>query len=145
MRMSTIIVAIIIFMNAAGATQAKDFTIKVNNIEHQRGGNIMVMIFSAAGFPKDHSKAVTVKTLPALRNSMKFDFPVRLPEFAIKVLHDEDRSGKATKNWTGVFPAEGLGFSNGQKIGLTGPSVFSKSKLSRSRTKKAINIKINYP
>ena len=145
MRISSFLLGIFILMNAAATTQAKDITIQVNNIEQQRGGNIMVMIFGAAGYPEDHSKAVLIKIKSARRNSMKFEFSVHLPEFAIKVLHDEDGSGAVTKNWTGIIPAEGLGFSNEQKISMSGAPKYTKSKVSTSHVPKTINVKIIYP
>jgi len=129
-------------MNSASATELK---IKVNDIDLKRGGNIIVMIFGAAGFPKKHEMALSTQTKSARYKTMEFSFNVSMEEFAIKVLHDENGDGKVTKNWTGIYPKEGLGFSNGQKIGITGPPKYKNSKLLKNQLKNGLNISITYP
>ena len=106
-----------------------ELNITVTNINTSRGGNIVVMIYGEKGFPKDHATALLMTTKKAFSNSMLFTFLIDQPEVAIKVLHDENGDGKVTKNWTGIYPKDGLGFSNSQKIGLTGVPKYSKSKV----------------
>jgi uncharacterized protein (DUF2141 family) len=89
---------------------AKEIIINIENIDRERPGNIMVMLYEYQGFPKDHSKAIAVEVMPATSNKVAIKFLSVPTEFAIKVLHDEDETGQVTKNWTGFIPAEGLGF-----------------------------------
>ncbi|MBT1063213.1 DUF2141 domain-containing protein [Bowmanella sp. Y26] len=126
-------------------TQA--LTVKVSQIDTARQGQIMVMLFAKDGFPKDHSSALSIQTAPvtAGANSMLFHFPQSPGEFAIKVLHDEDMNNQVTKNWTGVWPAEGLGFSNGARVRLTGAPSFKEARLTLSSPPDVINISVIYP
>lgn len=134
-----------IVMTGTSIAQATEIKIKVTDIDVKRGGNIIVMIFGEKGFPKIHQKALVAQTKPATKNTLEFNFTLSSNELAVKVLHDENGDGKVTKNWTGIIPKEGLGFSNGQKIGITGPPTYKKSKLSKDRFKAGLNIPVRYP
>jgi uncharacterized protein (DUF2141 family) len=83
----------------------------------------------------------------ATSKNLKFVFKVdnTVDELAIKVFHDEDGNGKVSKNWTGIYPKEGLGFSNKQKLGTFGPPSYDKSKLSKKEFLKILNISLLYP
>jgi uncharacterized protein (DUF2141 family) len=124
--------------------QAKELSISVSGIDAFRSGNIMVMLYAREGYPKDHDKAIAIQTQSADSPNLEFRFTVDVDEFAVKVLHDENSDGKVTKNWTGVIPAEGLGFSNGAKLGV-GPPSFKRSALKLSEIGDMIDIPIIYP
>ncbi|ALS97560.1 DUF2141 domain-containing protein [Lacimicrobium alkaliphilum] len=126
---------------------AQELTVRVSQIETSRQGQMMVMLFGKAGFPKDHSKALSIQTQPVETgvDNMEFRFTHAPVVFAVKVLHDEDLNGKVTKNWTGIWPAEGLGFSNAARVSLTGPPSFKQARLTRSDTSNAIDIPLIYP
>ncbi len=132
-------------MLTANSSLASELKIEVNNIDVKRGGNIIVMIFAEEGFPKIHEKALFVQTQNAQQEVMEFKFNFALEEMAVKVLHDENEDAKVTKNWTGIYPKEGLGFSNDQKISLTGPPKYKYSKLHKEQFKDGLNISIVYP
>ncbi|MCC4797226.1 hypothetical protein BCT30_06825 [Enterovibrio norvegicus] len=99
--------------------------IRVKGIETSRPGQILVMLFQEEGFPKQHDKALEIKPYPATDAERSVVFENVPERFAIKVLHDEDEDGKVTKNWTGILPKEGLGFSNGARITFKAPSFSS--------------------
>jgi len=124
---------------------ADDTIIKVSGIETERGGNIIVMIFGEEGFPKKHHKALVTQTKSANQQLIEFTFAINLKEMAVKVLHDEDKDGKVTKNWTGIYPKEGLGFSNGQQVSLTGAPKYKYSKISEAQFKNGLTISVKYP
>lgn len=128
--------------NIALATEIK---IKVTGINIKRGGNIIVMIFGEKGFPKVHKQAFSALTKRANKETLDFKFTLSINEIAVKVLHDENGDGKVTKNWTGIYPKEGLGFSNGQRISMTGPPTYNKSKLSKDQFKTELKIPVRYP
>lgn len=123
---------------------AKDVIVHIENIDTNRPGNIMVLLYGNDGFPKEHAKAIALEVMPADIDKMTIQFSSAPAEFAIKVLHDEDEKGQVTKNWTGVFPSEGLGFSNGAKLGF-GPPNFNDAKLRLVEITSAIKIQIIYP
>ncbi|WP_224055384.1 DUF2141 domain-containing protein [Vibrio penaeicida] len=126
-------------------SEASGIEINVTGIDVDRGGNLIVFIFGEDGFPKIHAKALQTQTQSQLSTAMSFTFDIPQQEIAIKILHDEDEDGKVTKNWTGIYPAEGLGFSKKQKVSLTGAPVFKKSKLVRSEFESGVNIEMVYP
>lgn len=121
------------------------FKVTVTNIDVKRGGNINVMIFAENGFPKIHNKAVLAQTQETSQKTITFSFTTDMKTLAIKIHHDEDGNGKVTKNWTGIWPKEGLGFSNNQKVSLTGAPEYKKSKLSYEQFKDGLSIPILYP
>ena len=124
---------------------AGELNITVTNIDTTKGGNIIVMIYDKEdGFPKDHEMSLLSSTKRAQQSSLDFDFDVTSQQIAIKVLHDENGDGKVTKNWTGIYPKDGLGFSNGQKLTFTGPPNYQKSKITISPTKHHVIIPIIY-
>ena len=134
-----------LMMITTSSSLAVELKIKVTDIDVKRGGNIMVMIFGEDGFPKKHDKALFLQTLTAHQEVMYFIFNIETEELAIKVLHDEDMNGKTTKNWTGIWPKEGLGFSNDQKVSMKGAPNYKYSKLSRELFKNGLSISVVYP
>ena len=127
------------------STMANEIKVKVQGVDVKRGGNLIVMLFSPTGFPKKHQDAIHSTTVKANQTEMLFSFSTQLQEIAIKVLHDENGDGKVTKNWTGILPVEGLGFSNEQKIGLTGPPNYQKSKVTIKDPISQFSITLRYP
>jgi len=139
----------VVIMTNSGMATANEgyttFTVEVTNIEVSRGGNVSVMVFAKKGFPKIHKNAVLVKTQEVTTRTMIFSFSTELKTLAIKVHHDQDSNGKVTKNWTGIWPKEGLGFSNQQKVSLAGAPKYEKSKRSYEQFRDGLSISILYP
>lgn len=105
------------------------FSLYINNIKSEKGGQLIVFVFLEDGFPKVHEQTLLKFTSPIDTNQMTMQIKIpRKADFAIKVLHDENMDGKVTKNWTGIFPKDGLGFSNGAKISF-GPPSFNDAKV----------------
>ncbi|MBV1907993.1 MAG: DUF2141 domain-containing protein [Kangiellaceae bacterium] len=123
----------------------KTLTVEISGIDPIRGGNIIVLLFKDKGFPKNHQSAVSTQNQRASVDTLSFTFDINVDELAIKILHDEDENGKVTKNWTGIIPKEGLGFSNKQTIGFTGPPSYKKSKIQLLQQHNDITISIIYP
>ena len=128
----------------ANTATADELTVRITGIEAARGGTVSVMIFGKDGYPKKHAKALEIKTLPVAKGEMVFTFRTERNHVAVKVHHDEDGDSKVTKNWTGIYPAEGLGFSNQQHVSLTGPPSYRKSKIRKDNFDKTIEIVLRY-
>jgi len=104
----------------------------IKNIETDRGGQLIIFVFLEKGFPVEHDKAIRQKTI--ITKDTNIGITIEVPAssgFAIKVLHDEDMNNILTKNWTGIIPAEGLGFSNGARLNF-GPPEFSEARINYS-------------
>ncbi len=141
----TLLVGGAIAMASTTPALAKDILIRVTNIDSSRPGNIMAMVFGPEGYPVKHEKALEIQNRKAAREEITFRFTVTQTPFAIKILHDEDETGKTSKNWTGIWPSEGLGFSNGTKLGVTGPPNFEDARLDLEGVEGEIIIPIIYP
>lgn len=148
MFINTRLCCLIIFVGSTSVmnnlANAKEIVINIEKINTKKEGDIIVMLFGENGFPKDHTKALFTKVLPATEDSMQIRFNDVPTEFAIKVLHDEDGTGEVTKNWTGFIPAEGLSFSNGAKLSF-GPPSFKKAKLHLTQVNKPLKLEMIYP
>jgi len=108
--------------------------------------NVMVLLFTGEGFPIKHDQAVALHTKPA--NAERLDFKLKNPPskyIAFKALHDEDGNNKVTKNWTGIWPKEGLGFSNGRQMGALGPPDFEVAKLAVADIVDSVSLTVTYP
>lgn len=137
-----LIVGVTMLLNQASF--ASEFNITVTNIDITKAGNITVMIYGEQGFPKIHEMSLLSETKKATNKTMNFTFDINEQELAIKVLHDENSDGKVTKNWTGIYPKDGLGFSNKQKLTFTGPPTYEKSKIMVIPGKNDVTISIIY-
>ena len=137
--------ALIVLVAVATPALAQDIVIRVTDIDSTRSGNVMVMVFGEEGYPTKHDKALQVQNKPADSAELAFSFTVGQSPLAIKVLHDEDENGQTTKNWTGIWPAEGLGFSNGARLRLTGPPSFADAQLDLESVDGAIVVPVIYP
>jgi len=132
----------VIFMSQNSTAQI--LTITVNDIEVNKAGNIVVFLFTEHGFPKQHQYAVASETQKTENHQQQFTLTHQLEHFAVKVLHDENGDGKVTKNWTGIYPHDGLAFSNQQTLGLLGPPTYQQCQL-KSKNKQTIHVSIKYP
>lgn len=131
-------------MSLGQETLARDVRVRVTNIDTHRIGVISVMLYGEDGYPRDHGKALSIQSKQADTPTLEFTFSINLEVFAIKVLHDEDMNNEVSKDWTGIFPSEGLGFSNGATLSF-GPPSFRRSKLVLAETGDVIEIPVIYP
>lgn len=135
-----------ILITAPLFTYAETVNIEVQHIMVSKGGNVMVLLFTGEGFPIKHDRAVAVQIKPANAERLLFSFKTPPSEYiAFKALHDEDANNKVTKNWTGIWPKEGLGFSNGQQMGVLGPPDFDEAKLAVASITERISLTVTYP
>lgn len=118
-------------------------TLNITNIDVNRPGEIVVMVFQEDGFPKDHQKALKKYHFDPLDSHHQLSIQVPDKKFALKIHHDEDKSGTMTKNWTGFIPAEGVGFSSGAKVKF-GPPSFKAAQMELPESGE-VSIAIIYP
>jgi len=116
------------------------------DIDKSRGGNLIVFIYKDENFPAEEEHAVAMRTFKVQRSTQIVtfsdnDYP---DELAFKVLHDEDSNEKTTKNWTGIWPYEGLGYSNDQTLGVLGAPSFDDAKVIKEEYLAGITIKLDY-
>jgi uncharacterized protein (DUF2141 family) len=114
--------------------------VNINNIQPDRKGRVWVSLFHL----KDASKypfgkaSHRVKFIPKeIRHSVYFR-GLKKGEYAVSVIHDENRNGKADESILGFFE-EGYGFSNNYRYF---PS-FKKSQINVN-TNSIVNIRMVY-
>lgn len=118
-------------------------TLNITGIDLNRPGELVVMVFQEEGFPKDHQKAIKKYHITPLESQHQINIQVPDGKFALKLHHDEDKSGTMTKNWTRIIPAEGVGFSSGAKIRF-GPPSFKAAQMALPESGE-VSISIIYP
>lgn len=123
---------------------AQDYIVKVKGIKAKLGGNLILFVFGAEGFPKEHDKALALFTVPVTTQEVAIAFQSEEPEVALKILHDENGDGKVTKNWTKIIPKDGLGFSKGQKITFQGVPKYKKSKVTAQEMQSGLEVNLHY-
>lgn len=145
---SVLLIATIALLPGVVQAEQKTLTVEVSDIDVGRGGNLIVLVFAEDGFPIKHEKALLTKTekVAGDRMILTFDAPASThADLAFKVLHDQDENAKVTKNWTGIWPAEGLGFSNGARMRASGPPKFDDAKLPAAQALKGVALRVIYP
>jgi uncharacterized protein (DUF2141 family) len=121
----------------------KALTLNITGIDSKRPGELVVMVFQEEGFPKDHQKAIRKYHITPLEPQHQINIQVPDGKFALKIHHDEDKSGTMTKNWTRIIPAEGVGFSSGAKVRF-GPPSFKAAQMELPESGE-VNVPIIYP
>lgn len=122
-KMTAMLFIVTIFMTfEVSGMEWTELTLTIDEIESKRGGEMFVYVFLEDGFPLEHEKALKHYRFNVTRQTHQLIVDVPDAPFALKVHHDEDMSGTITKNWIGLYPVEGLGFSSGAKIGFGPPS-----------------------
>ncbi len=121
----------------------KALTLTITDIDFKRPGEVVVMVFQEDGFPKDHQKAIKKYHITPQETRHQINIEVPEGKFALKIHHDEDKSGTMTKNWTGIIPAEGVGFSSGAKVRF-GPPSFKAAQMELPESGE-VNVPIIYP
>lgn len=138
------IAALMVLTPSAHAEAWRQLTLTVAGIDPARGGLLHVYVFDERGFPVDHSLALKsyAHAPDNTETSWILDVPADRP-FALKVHHDQDGNHKITKNWLGLIPVEGLGFSAGAKLNF-GPPAFSEAQMNWPISATA-HIQMQYP
>lgn len=144
--MRVLLVMAISLISSIVLADEEKIAIEISGISVEKGGNLIVLVFGHDGFPVKHEKALLTQTKNVSGDRMTFTFnSPSADELAFKVLHDEDSNNKVTKNWTGIWPREGLGFSNGAAMSTVGPPGFDAAKISRSEAIKGVKMRVIYP
>jgi uncharacterized protein (DUF2141 family) len=114
------------FVNAA-EQQTYTLIIKVNGLRNSTGV-VQFAIYNKDGTipDKNYTKYFKKKIAKITECSASVTFK-NLPKdnYAINILHDENRNGKIDKKF--IKPIEGVGFSNYTSIGLTNRPNFQKA------------------
>jgi uncharacterized protein (DUF2141 family) len=142
-----IIFIVIIISTSFSFTEPKEvgysLTITVNSLRN-KNGIVQFALYNKNGSIPDENYSNYCKMLKGeiVNNSSKIMFKnIPKGQYAVNVLHDENRNGKIEKGF--IFPIEGVGFSNFKTIGFTNRPNFIKASFDLSEDK-TINVKMVY-
>jgi uncharacterized protein (DUF2141 family) len=145
--MRTLIFVLVLVLSMGVAVQAKgatgDLTVTVTDLRNDNGRLSVVLFNSPDGFPKKGDKAFKILRTEIKNKQGQVVFQ-KIPygEYAIVILHDENKNGKMDYNVIGL-PKEGYGFSNNATATL-GPPPFKDAKFKVDKPKATQKIKATY-
>jgi len=109
---------------AHASVQGQALTVVVKGIKNDKGNVAAALYRSPDEFMK---KTWQSRSADSSSGELKFIFEtVPAGNYAISVMHDENKNGKVDTNMMGI-PKEGFGFSN-DAMGAFGPPEFDKAK-----------------
>ena len=120
-----------------------NLVLKLEGVSNDKG-LIRITVFSKEdGFPEDSEKAVKTISVPAQQGVVRVVLN-KLPagNYAIAVLHDENKNGKLDTNLVG-YPKEGYGFSNNNLPTFRAPR-FEEAAFTMSEEKEELSVRISY-
>jgi uncharacterized protein (DUF2141 family) len=113
---------------AAPSTAKSLVTVIAEGFDSDDGDALFALFRSATGFPKEPLRAAGRALGHIVHRRSEVTFPGLPPgDFAVSVMHDEDRDRKLKTGLFGI-PSEGIGFSR-NALGTFGPPSFDDAKL----------------
>ena len=117
--------------------------VEISGLRSDKGQVMCALFSSAAGFPKDYTKASARAKSEISGGRAVCEFPgVSAGTYAVAVFHDENSNGRLDTKFMGI-PREGVGASNNAK-GHFGPPKFDAAAFRFSGRNLEIEIRISY-
>ena len=140
LRVALTLAAIVISQTAFADGQP--LTVKLNNLEHDRG-TVRVALFSDPKTFRKADQAFASSESPAKAGTVTVVFDdIPAGQYAVMAYHDENANGELDLRF-GMFPTEGYGLSNNPKV--MGPPAFEESRFEVPGDKpREIDIDIHY-
>jgi len=116
------------FISSKEVIKTHSLTVKVHGLRNAKG-HVQFSLYNKDGSipDEDYEKYYQQKNGIIINHSSTVTFH-HLPvgNYAINILHDENKNGKIEKGW--ILPVEGIGFSNFNDIGFSNRPNFKKAK-----------------
>ena len=105
----------------------KQLTVSVSELRNSNGNVVFALYNREDAFPDEHYKKYykIVSGKITNRSSVVVFKDLRIGQYAVNILHDENNDGKIKKKL--FLPVEGIGFSNFQSIGFSNRPTFEKA------------------
>jgi uncharacterized protein (DUF2141 family) len=127
----------------ANGEKSGEITLLIKGFENEKGMAQVALYSGKEGFPSDYKKALKILGLAIKDKEAKGTFKdVTFGEYAVAVLHDENRNGKMDTNIFGV-PREGYGTSRDAR-GSWGPPAYDDAKFKLNSDKLRLTINMTY-
>lgn len=135
---------IILLISLKSFAQQGNLHVQVDGIRNAKG-NILLSIYNQKdkfmGDPKTKAIYNAVGKIEHGKTSFIFK-NIPLGQYAISLLHDENKNEKMDKNLLGI-PKEGYGFSNNITLKF-GPPSFEETKFNFNKSEQNIHISMKY-
>ncbi|KAA3642604.1 MAG: DUF2141 domain-containing protein [Bacteroidetes bacterium] len=145
MKKSKVLLSILLGLLFSSFTHNKvetyTLTITVNDLRNQKGQVQFALYNKDGSIPDEKYKNVyRMKMGEIINKSSTVSFEeLPLGNYAVNILHDENKDGKIDKGW--ILPIEGIGFSNIETISPFNKPNFNKASFELNEDKKmTINI-----
>ncbi|NQW36791.1 MAG: DUF2141 domain-containing protein [Flavobacteriales bacterium] len=116
--------------NKYTAEETYTLTVKAAGFRNSKGEALFALYNKDGSIPDEKYEKYFKKGISQISedSSAYFTF-TNLPKgnYAVNVLHDENKNGKIDKKFLLPIPKEGVGFSNYESIGLSNRPKFSKA------------------
>jgi uncharacterized protein (DUF2141 family) len=130
---------------ASSATaQRATLDVVISGLRNSKGQVIIWLWCGPDGFPRVSAKAykaIAIDARTAVNGSVTSQVTVPPGEYAITVLHDENRNGKLDTDFLGI-PTEGFGASN--NVSSMGPPSFDQARFTVGNAHAMVSIALRY-
>lgn len=137
------IALVVIISSFSPKNESYSLTVEVKNLKNSKGIVQFALYNKDGSIPDENYRNYYKMQKSEIVNGASTTTFKNIPrgQYAVNILHDENRNGKIDKGF--ILPIEGIGFSNYEKIGLTNRATFMKASFILNSDKN-IKIKIIY-
>ena len=143
MKSITKIIIITLLFYSYAFPQTGKISVQINGFRNNIGVVRIVLFNQSKGFPSDYQHGLVSKSqaIDTSFISVTFD-SLTYGEYALSVLHDENKNGKMDSNFFGI-PKEGYGVSNNVNPTMRAPR-FNEALFSLNESLKKLKIILHY-
>lgn len=138
-----LIAFVMLSFSESNPDEGYSLTIKVDGFRNSEGEVLFALYNKDGSIPDEKYKKYFKKGISQIdKNSAAIFTFKNLPKgnYAVNILHDENKNGKIDKKFMLPLPSEGIGFSNYKSLGLSNRPKFSKASF---EVKNNMTIEIN--
>lgn len=137
------IALVVIVSSFSPKNETYSLTVEVKNLKNSKGIVQFALYNKDGSIPDENYRNYYKMQKGEIVNGASTTTFKNIPrgQYAVNILHDENRNGKIDKGF--ILPIEGIGFSNYEKIGLTNRATFMKASFILNSDKN-IKVKIIY-
>lgn len=137
------IALVVIISSFSPKNESYSLTVEVKNLKNSKGIVQFALYNKDGSIPDENYRNYYKMQKSEIVNGASTTTFKNIPrgQYAVNILHDENRNGKIDKGF--ILPIEGIGFSNYEKIGLTNRAKFMKASFILNSDKN-IKVKIIY-
>ncbi|WP_372757151.1 DUF2141 domain-containing protein [Mariniflexile sp.] len=125
-----LIALVLLSFNKSTPEETYSLTVKSEGFRNSKGEALFALYNKDGSIPDEKYEKYFKKGVSQIdkNGTATFTF-TNLPEgnYAVNVLHDENKNGKIDKKFLLPIPNEGVGFSNYESIGMSNRPKFSKA------------------